>query len=195
MTAQTMYKEGWPAEKTYAHRCSERAIDYIRSHKDTDFFLVLSYDEPHDPSLCPEPFAVCTVISVSQKEKTSGYSGEQTSSSAAWSGPRRFQGPGRSPDPDERTFRMQQFCGQRDSAVSQMQPKKSWDRISPSCTQAIMEIMAQSHCLYAKGPSAYEEIAHIPFILWGQGTGVVDTPVSHIDIAATVWDFFALKNL
>ena len=26
--------------------------------------------------------------------------------------------------------------------------------------------MAQSHCLYAKGPSAYEEIAHIPFILW-----------------------------
>ncbi len=25
--------------------------------------------------------------------------------------------------------------------------------------------MAQSHCLYAKGPAAYEEIAHIPFIL------------------------------
>ena len=54
--------------------------------------------------------------------------------------------------------------------------------------------MAQSHCLYAKGPAAYEEITHIPLILWGQGTGVIDTPVSHIDVAATVWDFFGFEK-
>ena len=50
--------------------------------------------------------------------------------------------------------------------------------------------MLQSHCLYAKGPAAYEEICHVPFLLWGFGQGEVETPVSHIDIAPTLWDFF-----
>ena len=54
--------------------------------------------------------------------------------------------------------------------------------------------MAQSHSLYAKGPAAYEEITNVPFILRGFGKGEVDTPVSHIDVVPTVWDFFGFKK-
>lgn len=50
------YKEGFSEEFTYAHRCSDRAIKYLEEHKDEDFFLSVSYDEPHGPSLCPAPF-------------------------------------------------------------------------------------------------------------------------------------------
>ncbi len=41
------------SEFTYAHRCSNRAIDFLSNHRNEDFFLVVSYDEPHHPYLCP----------------------------------------------------------------------------------------------------------------------------------------------
>ena len=33
-----------------------RAIRYLEEFQDQDFFLTVSYDEPHGPSLCPAPF-------------------------------------------------------------------------------------------------------------------------------------------
>ena len=54
--------------------------------------------------------------------------------------------------------------------------------------------MLESHSMYAKGPAAYEEICHVPMILRGFGKGEIDTPVSHIDIAPTIWDFFGFEN-
>ena len=44
-------------EFTFGNRCSNRAIDFLQKHNNEDFFLVVSYDEPHDPYLCPEPYA------------------------------------------------------------------------------------------------------------------------------------------
>ncbi|MCE7963172.1 MAG: hypothetical protein DYH05_11830 [Acidobacteria bacterium ACB1] len=40
-----------------ADRIADRAMDFIRRHRDRDFFLVVSIDEPHHPWICPEPFA------------------------------------------------------------------------------------------------------------------------------------------
>ncbi len=42
---------------TFAHRVTNKALDYIDKHKEEDLFLCVSYDEPHQPYLCPEPFA------------------------------------------------------------------------------------------------------------------------------------------
>jgi len=50
------YKKDFSETFTYAHRCSDRAIKYLEEHSNQDFFLTVSYDEPHGPSLCPEPF-------------------------------------------------------------------------------------------------------------------------------------------
>ena len=53
----TMEKEDIPEEFTFAHRCASRAVDFIRGHADEDYFLVVGFDEPHGPSLCPQPYA------------------------------------------------------------------------------------------------------------------------------------------
>ena len=49
---QPDFSEGF----TYAHRCSDRAIKFLEQYKEEDFFLTVSYDEPHGPSLCPAPY-------------------------------------------------------------------------------------------------------------------------------------------
>ena len=45
------------AEFTYGHRVSDRAVRFLEENKDRDFLLVVSYDEPHGPFLCPRPFS------------------------------------------------------------------------------------------------------------------------------------------
>jgi uncharacterized sulfatase len=53
-----MKERGVTADFTFAHRCSDRAISFLERHaEEPDFLLVVSYDEPHDPSVCPEPYA------------------------------------------------------------------------------------------------------------------------------------------
>ena len=48
---------GVKAESTYAHQVSDRALSFLEKAADEDFFLAVSYDEPHQPFICPEPFA------------------------------------------------------------------------------------------------------------------------------------------
>ena len=156
--------------------------------------MVLSYDEPHDPSLCPEPFAsMYEDFCLPKKENVWDTLEEKPPHQQAWSGPRRHQ------DRDALTIRMKELFGCNSFVDSEI------GRVAGAAREILGDDftllytsdhgdMAQSHCLYAKGPAAYEEIAHIPFILWGQGSGEIDTPVSHIDVAATVWDFFGFQK-
>ena len=45
-----------PSDFTFAHRCTDRAVKFLKEHGKDDFFLCVSYDEPHDPFLCPEEY-------------------------------------------------------------------------------------------------------------------------------------------
>ena len=45
------------ADLLFGHRCSNRAIDFLSSHSAETFLLVVSYDEPHGPFLCPRPYS------------------------------------------------------------------------------------------------------------------------------------------
>lgn len=55
---KTMLENGGIKENyTFGHKCTDKAIDFVEKFKDDSFFLTLSYDEPHGPSLCPEPFS------------------------------------------------------------------------------------------------------------------------------------------
>ena len=54
--SQTAYEEDMTEEFTYAHRCSDRALRFLDTYRDSDFFLTVSYDEPHGPCLCPGPY-------------------------------------------------------------------------------------------------------------------------------------------
>ena len=47
--SQTAYEEDMTEEFTYAHRCSDRALRFLDTYRDSDFFLTVYYDEPHGP--------------------------------------------------------------------------------------------------------------------------------------------------
>ncbi len=54
-----------------------------------------------------------------------------------------------------------------------------------------------SHSLFFKGPCEYEENTHIPFIIRGKGVPqntVDNAPVSHSNIAPTIFELFGLKQ-
>ena len=51
--SETSYNDDMKEDFTYAHRCSNRALKFLDEYKDEDFVLIVSYDEPHGPCLCP----------------------------------------------------------------------------------------------------------------------------------------------
>ena len=54
--SDTSFDNDLTEEFTYAHRCSLRAVNFIEEYKNEDFFLTVSYDEPHGPYICPPPY-------------------------------------------------------------------------------------------------------------------------------------------
>ena len=62
---ETAFEEDMTEGFTYAHRCSDRALRFLERYQDRDFFLTVSYDEPHGPSLCPAPYNTCMRASCS----------------------------------------------------------------------------------------------------------------------------------
>lgn len=45
-----------PAEFTWGHRISDRAISFLQQPQEKPFVLALSYDEPHGPCTCPKEY-------------------------------------------------------------------------------------------------------------------------------------------
>ena len=87
-----MEQEGITAEFTFAHRCANRAINFIRDHADEDYFLVVSFDEPHDPSLCPEPYAsMYREFELPKRPNIYDTLENKPTHQQVWAGPRRFQ--------------------------------------------------------------------------------------------------------
>ena len=184
-----MEQEGITAEFTFAHRCANRAINFIRDHADEDYFLVVSFDEPHDPSLCPEPYAsMYREFELPKRPNIYDTLENKPTHQQVWAGPRRFQ--------DREALRLNAWALFGCNSFVDHEIGRVIDTLNaqPQPPAVLYTTdhgdMLQSHCLYAKGPAAYEEICHVPFLLWGFGQGEVETPVSHIDIAPTLWDFF-----
>jgi len=55
---ETLRERDLPDDLCWATRSSNRAVDFIGRHagKDDPFLLVVSYDEPHPPGICPARF-------------------------------------------------------------------------------------------------------------------------------------------
>lgn len=53
-----MHEMGVTREDTWAGNVTDRAREFVAdaAGEDEPFFLVVSYDEPHEPSVCPPPF-------------------------------------------------------------------------------------------------------------------------------------------
>lgn len=186
------------AEFTYGRRCSNRAIDFLGKHGAEDFLLVLSYDEPHGPFLCPRPFS----------EMYQNY--EWPKSPNVWD---RLEGKpehqrvwaGDSLRENKDTLKIHNqwlswFLGCNSFVDSEIgRVMEAIDRYAPDTLVIYTSDhgdMIHSHGLESKGPAMYDEITRIPLLVrWPGNTpagAVCQHPVSHIDIVPTVMDALGL---
>jgi len=181
----------WTAEYCYAYRCTNRALDFMQKHKGEDYLLVLAFDEPHGPSLCPKEYTdsyrdFVFPGSPNEMDPLTDKPAEQS----IWAGPRLHRNPG--------SIKARQFFGSHTFVDHEI--GRVLDEIEKSAPDAAVFFTADhgvflnSHRLEDKGPAMYDEITKIPFIVKWPGVapqGVVCSHlVSHIDVSGTVIDYF-----
>lgn len=184
--------EGIDESFTFAHRCSNKAIEFLSNHCDNDFFLTVSYDEPHGPYLCPEPFASMYEDYEFPKSPNVWDTLENKPDyQKVWAGDSRFI------DRNKLKIKPRFYLGCNSFADYEI--GRVIDAINQFAPDALIIYTSDhgdfldSHCLSNKGPAFYDEIARVPLIIKGGEIGkVYEHPASHIDIAPTVLDYMGL---
>ena len=182
---------------TFGHRCSSRAIEFLDRHRDEDFFLVVSYDEPHGPYLCPKRFYdLYKDYEFPASPNVADTLADKPEHLRIWAGPRLTK------DPAELRIRRPEYFGCNTFVDHEI--GRVLDAIGRNCPAAAVAYtsdhghMEMSHRLYIKGPAVFDEISRIPFIVRLPGEtpagSVSPHPVSHIDVAQTVLDYFGLPD-
>lgn len=187
-------EDGLPSEFTFAHQVSERAIDFLQNHGQEDFFLAVSFDEPHDPYLCPEPYAsMYQDYEFPRPANVEDPLNDKPQHQQVWAGEALHA--------DRQGIRIRQpdFFGCNsyvDAKIGQVLDAV-WDWAPDALILYTSDHgdFLESHRLSGKGPAAYEEITHVPLLISGPGIphGHVDAaPVSHVDLAPTIFDWMGL---
>ena len=193
-------KHGITSEFTHAHRTADRAIDFIRAHRNRDFFLVVSIDEPHHPWICPEPFASAfeefefPVPNADDPLTNKPRSQREWAAHPSYFVPEMVERAGRKYLKHPRHFGCNHYS---DAQVGRV--LAAIERETPEALTIYTSDhgdMFSSHRLHGKGPCVYEEIARIPFIVRWRGqapeAAVSDGLVSHIDLVPTLLDYFGV---
>lgn len=194
-TPKIMQEKHVTKDFTYGHRCSNRAIDFLEKNKDEDFMLVVSYDEPHGPFVCPEPYSSMYENYEFPKSKNLWDTLEnKPEHQKVWAGDNLHV------NKDELKIKQRYFLGCNsfiDSEVGRV--LKAIDEFAPDALVIYTSDhgdMLWSHSLSAKGPVTYDEITRIPFIIkWpsmGEKGAICSKPVSHINIVPTILDILEL---
>ncbi len=193
-------------EFTYAHRTSARAERFIRDHRDEDYLLVVSFDEPHGPSLCPREYYEPFQDYAPPVTPNMNYDMDQKPlAQRLWADDPKLGFPAELSD-DERAERIAPPVRKYLACSSFV------DTLIGELLQAIDQYaddpmviytadhadLAGAHRLRGKGSAMYEENYGVPFaVRW---PGVVEPgrrsaePISHIDITATILDFFDIER-
>jgi len=190
-TTSTNRDPSLTADFTFGHRVSDRAIDFLEKYAADDFLLVVSYDEPHGPCLCPRPFSEMYRDYEFPKSRNVWDTLEgKPEHQRVWAGHRLEQ------DRDAVTIKRPDFFGCNafvDSEIGRV--IEAVDHHAPDALvlyTADHGDMLESHCLSGKGPAMYDEIARVPFIVRWPGVSpdaaICPHPVSHIDLAPTIMD-------
>jgi uncharacterized sulfatase len=183
--------EGVSAEFTFGHRCSNRARRFLEEYAGQDFFLTVSYDEPHGPFLCPEPYAsMYRDYAFPKSPNVWDVLDGKPQHQRVWAGDAVRE------DKDALEITSRWFFGCHsfvDHEIGRL--LDTVDRYAPDALVIYTSDhgdMLMSHSLSGKGPAMYEEIVHIPLLVRWPGHSpsgaVCPHPVSHIDIVPTVRD-------
>ena len=184
----------WTADYCYGHRCTNRALDFLEKHHNEDFLLVIAYDEPHGPSLCP--------IEYSQMYKDFTFPANpninddlhnKPEEQRVWAAPRlnRAQPP----------IHSAQFFGSHtfvDNEIGRV--LDAAERRAPGALVLFTSdhgVFLESHRLTDKGPAMYDEITRVPFVAMWPGHTPANVRsshlVSHLDISGTLMEYFGYE--
>jgi uncharacterized sulfatase len=187
-------------EFTHAHRTADRAMAFIRAHRDRDFLLVVSIDEPHHPWICPEPFASAFAEFEFPVPNASDPLRDKPQSQREWAAHTARLGAALHVRDGQAWLRHPRHFAC--NSYSDFEVGRVIDALRMETPDALTIYtsdhgdMFGSHQLHGKGPCMYEEIARVPLIVqWAGETragGVSDGPVSHIDLAPTLLEFFGV---
>lgn len=189
------------AEFTHAHRIADRARDFVLRHKDEDFLLVVSIDEPHVPAICPEPFVsafddfLLPVPNANDPlDGKPGLQREWAKDSKDGLSQCLVHADGMTRFRDPRYF----GC----NSYSDHEMGRVLSAIDAHVPEALVVYtsdhgdMFGSHGLAGKGPAMYEEITHVPLLVRWPGKvaagGVTSSLASHIDLVPTFLDYFGV---
>lgn len=193
--SETAYEEDMTEDFTYAHRCSDRAIDFLNRYKDEEFFLTVSYDEPHGPCLCPAPYnRMYEGFRFDDHENFGDDLSKKPLFQQLWAGDAMRKSPGEINRPSKM---LSLFLGCNSFADYEIgRVLEVIDRKIPDALVIFTSDhgdMLGAHRLQGKNACAYREVANIPLIIRGGEAGkVVTAPASHIDLAPTVMDYMGL---
>jgi len=179
----------------YAHRCSNRAIDFLSKHNTETFFLAVSYDEPHGPFLCPRPYSEMYrdyVFPGSRNLQDSLAS--KPEHQRVWAGPRYSERPAARPIREPDYFGCHTYVDYEIGRVLD-----AIDKYAPGALVIYTSDhgdFLDAHQLSGKGPASYDEIARIPFMVRWPGrvpkAAVCPHPISHIDVVPTILDVMGM---
>jgi len=176
-------------EFTFAHKCTDRAIDFLSKTNDENFLLVVSYDEPHGPFTCPPPF--CDMY------KNYEYTLPENAFDSLENKPEHQKEWAATINHNFKKIKSPMYfgcnsfvdyeIGRVTDAVNNFAPDAMIIYTSDHGTPLL------SHGLSSKGPAMYEETTRIPLIIrqeeLTQAGSVCEFPVSHIDLMPTIFDF------
>ncbi len=193
--SSTSFDPDWGEEMTYAHRCTDRALQFLADNRGTDFFLTLSYDEPHGPCICPAPYN--TMYQGVQMPESRNYDdnlAEKPFMQTLWAGADADASPEKlhaSSDALSLFLGCNSFMDHEVGRVLEI-----IDRDFPDAIVVFTSDhgdMLGNHRVQQKNAVMYKEIANIPLIVRGGEKGkVTDVPASHIDLVPTIMDYMGL---
>ncbi|MCQ2453127.1 MAG: sulfatase-like hydrolase/transferase [Clostridia bacterium] len=187
----SMEGDGIEAEFTFGHRVADRAMKFIEEYAGQDFFLTVSFDEPHGPSLCPKEYAEMyrdyllpdTPAFHDTLENKPLYQ-------RLWAAQAR----------PEKARRAPEFLACNSYIDSEI--GRVIEHVHALLPDAVILFTSDhgefcgAHGFDHKGPAVYDEAARVPLLFEGPGIcpgRVLPHTVSHADLPATVLDYMGLR--
>lgn len=180
-------------EFCWANKNSNKAIDYLQKEHEDPFLLVVSYDEPHHPWICPPEYLETfqgykyplTETAFDDLSDKPAHLKTWSESIFGISEPKEYFS-------HDFYFASNSYVDYEIGRVVDEIKEKYGDDTIIVYTSDHGE-MHGAHRLKSKGPVAYEEITRVPFIISGPErlvkSGVNSTNVSHIDVMPTIMDY------
>jgi len=186
---ETSYDPDITAEFTFGHRCSNRAINFLERHGREDFFLVVSYDEPHGPALCPQPW--CHLYDDYKFPRSPNFDDpldDKPEHHRVWAGKERMANPPPAFIQPASFLNCNAFVDHEIGRVLEAIDKCTPDALVIYTSDHGSAL--RSHRISGKGAAMYDELTRIPFLVrWPKvapADAVCPHPVSHIDVVPTI---------